>query len=238
MSGPVRSRHAWRRFATRAISTMVALALFGTLAAALQVHEVRVSGTQRFPARDIETVLRSALGSPTVATRASLLRAGVRALPWVANATIRVSLDGVVTCAVTERQPVAIATDMGVRHLMDQEGRFLGPAPDGTVLLELDGFAPFPEERATLLAAVPDIERAWGAPLVTTKRVGPHDVALHFASTLLTVLADPSQPDGLVAARRVFAAWTATQPVPLRLDARVRGLVAVLPAPQNTEEEE
>ncbi|MDD5562095.1 MAG: FtsQ-type POTRA domain-containing protein [Thermoanaerobaculaceae bacterium] len=230
MSGPVRHRRPWRRLATRLLQAAAALAVAGGLAAALQVREIRVSGAKRFPASEVETVLRAALGSPTVAARAGALRASVLAVPWVADASVQVSLDGVVTCAVTEREPVAVAVDAGVRRLLGADGRILAPAAGGAPSLELDGFAPFPEERAVVLAAVPALERAWGAHLERIERIGPSDVTLHFAGTALPVLADPSKPSGLVSARRVLAAWTATRPAPVRLDARVSGLVAVLPA--------
>ncbi len=237
MSGPVRHRRPlWRRLVTRAIQAAVALAVTAALASTLQVREVRVSGTRRFPAREIETVLRAALGSPTVATRAGALRARVLAVPWVADASVQVSLDGVVSCAVIEREPAAVAVDAGVLRLVDAEGRILAPAADGGSLLELDGFAPFPEERADLLAAVPALERTWGARLERVERIGLNDVALHFAGTAMPVLADPARPAGVDAARRVLAAWTATRPAPARLDARVSGLVAVLPAADPGEE--
>jgi hypothetical protein len=231
VSGPVRHRGPlWRRLFTRALQGAVVLALTAAIAVALQVRQVRVSGARHFPARDIETVLRTALGSPTVATRAGALRTSVLAVPWVADATVQVSLDGVVTCSVTEREPVAVAVDAGVRRLVDREGRILAPAAGDTSLLELDGFAPFPEERAVLLAAVPVLERTWGARLERVERVGPSDVALHFSGTGLPVLVDPTKPAGVAAARRVLTAWAATRPSPARLDARVSGLVAVLPA--------
>ena len=236
MSGPVRHRRPWRRVLTRALQVGAVLAVTAALAGALQVREVRVSGARRFPARDVETVLRAALGTPTVAARAGALRATVLAVPWVADASVQVSLDGVVTCSVTEREPAAVLLDAGVRRLADREGRILGPAPDGGSLLELDGFAPFPDESAALLAAVPELERIWGARLERAERVGPSDVALHVAGTDLPVLADPTKPAGLAAARRVLTAWTATRPAPVRLDARVSGLVAVLPAPPDPEE--
>jgi len=142
------------------------------------VRQVRVSGTRRFPARDVENVLRTALGSPTITTRAGTLRARVRAVPWVDDATVRVSLDGVVTCAVVERVPVAVAVDAGVRRLVDREGRLLTTVESVSSLLLLTGFAPFPEERETLLAVVPALEQAWGGKLEHAERVGPHDVAL------------------------------------------------------------
>jgi hypothetical protein len=220
----------------RVLQVGTALAVTAALATALQVREVRVSGTRRFPARDVEAVLHAALGTPTIAAHASALRTSVLAVPWVADASVQVSLDGVVTCAVAEREPAAVMQDAGVRRFVDLDGRILAPAPDGGSLLELDGFAPFPEERAVLLGAVPVLERTWGARLERVERVGPSDVALHFAGAALPVLADPTKPAGVAAARRVLTAWTATQPAPLRLDARVAGLVAVLPAPPDPDE--
>lgn len=232
MSGIVRHRRLWRRLATRALPALFVLALTVTLAAALQVRQVRVTGAQRFPAREVEAVLHSALGTPTIAARASELRASVRALPWVADATVRISLDGLVTCAIIERVPVAVAVDLGVHRLLDGEGRLIAPAKPGANLLELDGFAAYPEERAAVLAAATRLERCWNDRLVSVDRVGSHDVALRFAGTPFPVLADPDDPQALVAARKVLDAWLASgRPAPLRLDARVAGRVAVLPAP-------
>ncbi len=236
MTGPARHRRPWRNIVKRVLQASAVFGVTAAIAAALQVREVRVSGARHFPARDVETVLRTALGTPTVTARAGALRASVLAVPWVADASVQVSLDGVVTCSVTEREPAAVLQDGGVRRLVDREGRILGPAPDGAQLLELDGFAPFPEESAVLLAAVPALERTWGARLERVERVGPSDVALHFAGTALPVLADPTKPGALTAARRVLTAWTATRPAPTRIDARVSGIVAVLPAPPDPEE--
>lgn len=237
MSAPHRHRHPLRRFLGRALPTIGVLALTATLAAALQVRQVRVVGARRFPSRDVEAVLRSALGSPTISARAGELRARVRAVPWVADATVRVSLDGVVTCTVVEREPAAVAVDGGVYQLVDREGRLLAPVGSCPALLRLEGFAPFPEERSALLAARSDIERAWGAAIEQAQRMGPHDVALRFAGTSPTVIADPGRPAELIAARRVLAAWTAKRPAPIHLDARLAGRVAVLPAPAAAEGE-
>jgi len=236
MSGIVRHRRLWRRLAARALPVFLVLAVTATLVTALQVREVRVTGVHHFTAREVETVLRSALGTPTVAARASELRSSVRALPWVADATVRVSLDGVVTCAVVERVPVAVAVDQGVPRLLDGEGRLLAPAESGTTLLELDGFAAHPEERAAVLAAATQLERCWNDRLRRIDRLASHDVALGFAGTPFPVLADPDNPQALVAARKVLDSWLASRlPIPLRIDARVPGRVAVLPAPSHEE---
>jgi len=237
MSGPVRSRRGWWRLAKRVLPAFVLLGLTATLAAALQVREVRVTGTHRFPAREVEAVLQRALGTPTVAARASDLRASVRGLPWVEDATVRVSLDGVVSCAVVERTPVAVAVDHGPPRLLDRDGRLLAPAETPTSLLELDGFAAYPEERAAVLASVQALQRCWDGRLERVERLGPHDVSLRFADTPFPVLADPGDPQLLTDARKVLTAWMrAHNPAPLRMDARIAGRVAVLPAPALPEE--
>jgi POTRA domain, FtsQ-type len=232
MSPLFHNRRLLRRLATRGLVVLAAIALTGTLAAALQVRRVRVTGTHRFPARAIEAVLQTALGTPTFAARAGGLRARVCAVPWVADATVRISLDGVVSCTVVERTPVAVAVDGTSRALLDAEGHVLAPADPGAALLELDGFAAHPEERAAVLGAVPSLERAWNGTLRRIGRLGPRGVALDFVGNPFPVLADPTDAPGLAAARQVLQAWLAAgQPAPLRLDARVRGRIALAPAP-------
>lgn len=232
MSGPVRHRRPWRRLARRSVPVALVLGLVATLAVALQVREVRVVGTHRFPASQVEATLRSALGTPTIAARADEMRTIVRRIPWVADATVRVSLDGLVICNVSERTPVAVARDGATAALVDVEGQILGPSEAGTAPLEIDGFASSLEERAAVLAAVPALEHSWGDRLERVERIGPRDVALHFAATAPTLIADPANPAALGAARRVLAAWIAANKLaPRRLDVRVAGRVAVLPTP-------
>ncbi len=231
-----RDRRRVRRLATRNLVALAVIALTATLAAALQVRELRVTGAHRFPARDIENVLRAALGTPTIAARANALRASVCSVPWVADAAVRISLDGVVSCRVVERTPVAVAVDGSVRWLLDDEGRMLAVATPGVALLELDGFANHPEERAGILATAGALERRWNGTLVRVERVGPRSVALRFTGTPFPVLADPGEPQVLTTARQVLDAWLASgQPSPLRLDARVPGRVALAPAPPPAE---
>jgi len=236
MTALLADRRRVRRLAGRALLGLAVLALTATLAGALQVREVRVTGTHRFPNRDVETVLRAALGTPTIAARASELRASVCAIRWVADATVRISLDGVVTCAVLERTPVAVAQDGTARQLVDREGRMLAPAPPEASLLELDGFGAYPEERAGVLATTGALERSWNGTLRRAERLGPGSVALEFADTPFPVLADPKDPQSLVAARQVVSAWRAAgNPDPLRVDARAAGRIALAPAPPAAE---
>jgi hypothetical protein len=238
MSGLVRHRSTGRRALRLAIPLVLLLAVSGTLAVALQVHEIRVSGTNHFSVAEVEGALRVALGTPTIATRAERLREVVRTIPWVADASVRVSLDGIVSCAVAERTPVAQAFDNGAPLLLDAEGRILGPNAHDFGLLKLEGFAPYPEERAAALAAVDACQQAWSGRLERIERLGPNDVVLHFARTAFPVLADPARPELLERGRIVAAAWLAsTQTLPLRVDARIGERIAVLPAPVPPSEE-
>lgn len=232
MSGIVRHRRRWRRLAVRLAAVGACAALTATLAAALQAHAIRVEGASRFRAADVESALRFALGTPTVALRAETLRDAARSVPWVADAQVQISIDGVVRCDVAERQPVATAVDGGSRSMLDAEGRLLGE-PAGTIPgPELHGFAADAEGRAAVLRMVAGAERLWGARLLRAQRLGPRDVLLTFADSECVALVDPAAPERLEVARRVVAAWTAaTQAPPQRVDVRVAGRVALLPVP-------
>jgi hypothetical protein len=232
VSGIVRHRRRWRRLAVRLALAAACAALTATLAAALQVRAIRVAGAARFSSADVERALAFALGSPTVALRADTLRDAARAVPWVADAQVQISLDGVVSCEVSERQPVAIAVDGGAREMVDAEGRLLG-APAGVVAgPELRGFAADAQGRAMTLRAVAAAQRAWGDRIVSAERVGPRDVLLRFAGGGCDALFDPAAPERLAAARRVCEAWAAAAGAPpQRVDARLADRVALLPAP-------
>ena len=226
-------RRSLRRAVVRLLPLVLLAACAATLAQALQVRELRVTGTQRFPAAEVERTLRVALGTPTVAVRPEELRAAVRQIPWVADAEVRVSLDGVVACTVRERQPVAVATDNGRRTLLDVEGTLLAPADAASPSLELDGFGAHPHERAIVLAAVPGFEAAWRGRVTRVTRLASRDVALEFDGGVCPIAVDPAAPASLVTARAVLRAWLLEHgAAPLRLDARVPGRVAVLPAPE------
>jgi len=232
MSGLVRHRRRWRRLALRAATVVAFAALTATLAAGLQVHEIRVTGISRFPAAEVETALRFALGTPTVTLHAEELRQAVRALPWVAEAQVRVSIDGVVDCAVVERQPAAIAVDGSARVMVGTEGHLLGPLRGDVPPVELHGFAADPYGRAAVLATAGAVESRWGARLVRAERLGPRDVMFVFADTPCRVVADPARPEAIATARRLHAAWTdADGREPLRIDVRAASRAAVLPAP-------
>jgi len=235
MSAPIRRRSWLRRWSAYLALAGAAAALTASIAAALQVRRVVVEGAAGAVLHQVEEILTATVGSPTLGVRAEELRAAVlREVAWVADAAVSVSLDGVVHCAVTLRRPVAVLADGQRPLIIDDGGRILGEPLPGVPLpaLELVAFAAYPDERAAVLAALPALEAAWGDRVRSVKRLGPRDVAISFAATPLTVVADPSRPAGLADGRAVLAAWERSSPAPVRrLDVRVPGRVAVLPAP-------
>jgi cell division septal protein FtsQ len=231
VSAPLRHRSRRRRFVVRLVAVAALGVATAAIAAGLQVHAIRITGVKRFSAGEVESALRFALGTPTVAARADALRDIVRSVPWVADARVSVSIDGVVSCAVDERQPVATEVDGSTRSMVDIDGTLLGPPRGDVPPLELHGFAADPEGRATALAACREEESRWGARLVSVERLGPRDVVLHFADVPCAVVADPSHPASVSDARRVFEVWSAQVGAPpQRVDVRVSNRVAVTPA--------
>jgi hypothetical protein len=114
---------------------------------------------------------------------------------------------------------------------VDAEGTLLAPAAGATPSLELSGFGAHPYERASALAAIPGFEAAWGGRVTRVTRLASRDVILEFEGGACPVAVDPAASIGLVTARAVLRAWLAEhETAPLRLDARVPGRVAVLPA--------
>jgi hypothetical protein len=227
----MRHRRPWRRALRLGAVALFVCALTGTLALAVQVRRVKVLGTEHFPARDVETVLNSAMGERLIAASAEGLRERAMTVPWVADAAIRLTFDGTMACTVTEREPVAVARDGAKLQLVDATGRLMGVQGPAAGLVVLDGFGPFPEERGDILLAIPSLERSWGGRIETVERIAAGDVALHFVDTPFVVLAGTRRAEALTTARAIAAAWTASRRAPpRRVDARVVGRVALLPA--------
>lgn len=238
MSGLIRRRSRWRLLIPRLALAAGAAVLTGSIAAALQVRRVLVEGVSGPVRAQVEEVLAAAVGSPTLTVRAEELRAAVlHHVSWLADAAVSVSLDGVVHCVATLRRPVAVLADSARPLLVDDSGRILGEPQGEAPLphLELIAFGPHPEERATLLAALPALEAAWGGSLRRVERLGPRDVALEFNDGPPVVIADPSHPASLTAGRDVLKAWaTRFSATVERLDVRTPGRVALLPGPQES----
>jgi cell division protein FtsQ len=214
----------------RLLALVAVAALTTTLAAALQIRRIDVEGARRFPASDVEAALLPVLGRSMLSNRPDALRDVVRELPWVADARVRVSLDGVVVCEVTERTPIAVAVDGDTVVLLDADGRTLGSPHGEMPPLVIAGFAPFPDERRLALEAAAALGLGWGSEARRMERLGPRDVLVVFEDQCV-VIVDPARAGEITAARRVHDAWLAAYGQnPRRLDARIGGRVAVLPA--------
>ena len=233
MSGLLLRRRPGRRLVLTLLISVALAATAGTLVASLQVREIHVVGNHRFPATDVTRALGWALGAPTVTLRADDLRSSLLSLPWVAEAAVRITLDGTVLCTIREKVPAAVAVDGPDRVLLDETGAAMG-AESGTLdLLELKGFAGFPDDRATALAVRGRLESHWGAPLLRVERRGLRVGRLTFADTPVAVDTDLFRPEAVQSARAVLAAWALEgRALPRRLDVRVSGRVVVQPSPE------
>lgn len=232
MSGLLFRRRPWRRVVFTLLVIVALAATAGTLVASLQVKDIQVAGARQFPAADVTRALDWAMGVPTVTLRADDLRSSLLALPWVADAAVRITLDGSILCTIQEKSPAAVAIDGLDRLLLDELGTALGAESGASGLLELSGFAGFPDDRAAALAVRDRLESHWGAPLLRLERRGLRVGRLTFADTPVVVDADLTCPEAVQSARAVLAAWSLDRrPLPSRLDVRVPGRVVVQPSP-------
>lgn len=219
------------RFWPHALAFMLAPVGVGVLGQVWEVKRVDIVGVRRFDPAAARRALEDALGKPPILASASALRQRLLTVPWVEDAQVAVGLDGTVRCAIVERTPEAVVTDREPWQLVDASGRLLGPASGEEALPRLSGFAPYPEERAHVLALLPTLAEVWGEAVVSCQRLGAREVAVSFASGGPVVVLDPRRPEGLRQARQVLAAWEGANLGPLsRLDVRVVGRVFVQPA--------
>jgi cell division protein FtsQ len=96
----------------------------------LAVRRVEVTGTPHVPPAEVRRVAGIATGQHLVGLDAGAARARLLALPWVADARVRVDWGGTVRMSVTERRPVAaVAVGPARWMLVDASGRALGLQP-------------------------------------------------------------------------------------------------------------
>lgn len=113
-----------------------ALAL-STAAAGLEIRHVEVTGLQQVPRLTVYEAVLAGPSNPMLATDLAIVRDRLRALPWVADASVSRRLPDTIVVNVSERKPVALWQHNGRFHLIDITGRVL--AQDG-----LDAFASLP----------------------------------------------------------------------------------------------
>ncbi|WP_416907982.1 MAG: cell division protein FtsQ/DivIB [Polymorphobacter sp.] len=113
-----------------------ALAL-GSAAAGLEIRHVEVRGLEQVPRLAVYEAVLAGPSNPMLATDLAAIRMRLRAMPWVADASVSRRLPDTVVVDVRERKPVALWQNDGRFHLIDITGRVL--ASDG-----LDEFAALP----------------------------------------------------------------------------------------------
>lgn len=114
-----------------------ALAL-GSAAAGLEIRHVEVTGLKQVPRLRVYEAVLAGPSNPMLATDLEEVRERLRALPWVADASVSRRLPDTVMVHVSERQPVALWQHRGRFYLIDITGRVL--ADDA-----LEDFAALPQ---------------------------------------------------------------------------------------------
>ena len=108
----------------------------------LAVDSVKIVGSDHLTAADVARVAHLQRGTAMVDVRPGRAAAQIRALPWVATASVGRHWPGEVTVTVTDRKPVAQVADGRSWVVVDATGRALERRPDATpTLVVLTGLA-------------------------------------------------------------------------------------------------
>ena len=94
----------------------------GARQAGLVVREIRIEGSDRVNASEIEAVLGFAKGDLLLDLDIATTRRNIRSLSWVKNAAISRQFPDVVLIQVTERRPFALWQHDGQVWLIDRDG--------------------------------------------------------------------------------------------------------------------
>lgn len=95
-----------------------------------EARSVEVLGVQEIPAEVVRMVAAVPLGTPMLRLDTTAIEARVAALPRVASAQVRCSVDGTVQIQVTERTPVAVVRRDSAMHLIDATGTDYATVPN------------------------------------------------------------------------------------------------------------
>jgi cell division protein FtsQ len=101
------------------------LAVQKSAAAGLEVRHVSISGLSQVPRSAVYARVFSGNSNAMLATDLAAIRDRLRALPWVADASVRRQLPDTLIIRVEERRPAALWQVRGVHYLIDLDGRVL-----------------------------------------------------------------------------------------------------------------
>lgn len=133
---------------------VVAGAFVVTRSPLLDVDRVVLTGAERTDRATLLDALGIAPGRPMASIDEDAAAARLRALPWVADASVAVDWPGTVRVRVRERTAVAQAGRGAAAVQVDAEGRALGPADAERPLPSIGSVAPEVGERVSAAARV------------------------------------------------------------------------------------
>ncbi len=198
-AGAPRSRAASRlpgpRSVPRFLGTFAALALLGasigygldlsgrgaifyrdvTRASGLTIQSVRINGIRETATEEVLDAAAIWPDTPMPFFDASGARERLKALPWVADATVRRLFPSVVEIDVKEREPYALWSHDGIVSVVDRSGTVIEapmPASAGSLLMLAGEGAPArATEAVNMIAMVPEAAgRVRAAVLVGSRR--------------------------------------------------------------------
>lgn len=181
-----------------------------TAAAGFEIRHVEVLGVREVPRLKVYEAVLVGQSNPMLATDLAAIRGRLRALPWVADASVSRRLPDTVVVRVSEREPVALWQHRGRFRLIDITGRVLAAE-------RLERFARLPlvvgpgaNVQVGELLALASAAPALAAQMEAGVLVGQRRWNLKFKTG--ETMALPDTPDGAKAALLRFAALEAELP--------------------------
>jgi cell division protein FtsQ len=211
------AHHRRRRRWWLVVLVVAVLAVAGwslTRSPLLDVDQVEVVGASRTTVDEVMATAAITPGQPLIDVDASAVADRLRALPWVAGATVDVGWRGQVDIELVERVPVALATGTGPALLVDATGHVVGRSGEGAAatvspegLVVVEGLAPAEPGQALAPPA--------GDALAVAAALGP-DLRSRVEAVVVG-------PDGALSAR-LRPSGEAVLGTAADLDAKVRAL--------------
>lgn len=141
------TRRSRRRRITWAVvvGTLVALVAvigIGAYSPLMALREVRVEGTQRIPAADVQAAFADVIGTPLPLIDAGDVHAALARFPLIETYATETIPPGTLVIRIVERTPVGVIDRVSGLELVDAAGVVIerpGERPAGQPLIEVDG---------------------------------------------------------------------------------------------------
>ena len=166
--------------AAAAVLAVTVGAFFASRSSWMHARGIEVDGASRLPRAQVVDAAGVSLATNVLWLDEGAVERRLEAVPWIADAEVRVALPWTIEIAVVERAPVAIPSD-GLREVL--------VAPDGTTLGPADGTRGLPRIQLSPPAASGGaVQSARGAAVA----LGAMDPELRAEVASVTVLVDGS----------------------------------------------